>query len=80
MKTKHLVVYDYGQGGRWAFVLADSAQAIKQRYPELRVVTETPAWMNDDVRARLDETETYDLTAPPTGLLLDLLQQRARDR
>lgn len=80
MKTRHLVVYDYGQGGRWAFILADSAQAITQRYPELRVITERPTWMTDDLRARLDEMETYDLAAPPTGLLLEILQQRALGR
>jgi len=39
----HLVVYDYGQGGRWAFILADSEQAITQRYRELKVVAEAPA-------------------------------------
>jgi hypothetical protein len=78
MKQKHLVVYDYGQGGLWAFIYADSPQQIVDRYPELKVISETPAWMTDELRSRLEATETYDLDAPPSGLLADLLKERAR--
>ena len=31
MKNKHLVVYNYGQGGLWAFVYAISAEQIVER-------------------------------------------------
>jgi hypothetical protein len=76
MKHKHLVVYNYGQGGLWAFIRADSAEQIEERYPELKVVSEIPTWMTDDIRSRLEATETYDLDAPPSGLLADLLRER----
>jgi len=80
MKTKHLVIYDYGQGGLWAFVLAESSAEIERRYPELKVVREIPGWMTDELRARLEATETYDLEAPPSGLLADLIQERSESR
>ena len=78
MKQKHFVVYDYGQGGLWAFIYADSPQQIVELYPELKVVSEIPAWMTDELRSRLETTETYDLDSPPSGLLADLLRERAR--
>lgn len=78
MKQKHLVVYEYGQGGRWAFVYADSAEEIFERYPELKVVNEVPGWMTPDLRSRLEAAETYDLDAAPSGLLMDLLRERKR--
>ncbi len=80
MKTKHLVIYDYGQGGRWAFVLAESPAEIERRYPELKVVQEIPEWMTGELRARLETTETYDLKAPPSGLLADLIRERSETR
>lgn len=79
MKQKHLVVYDYGQGGLWAFIYADSPQQIEERYPELKVVAEVPPWMTGELRSRLEAKETYDLDAPPSGLLADLLKERARE-
>lgn len=80
MKKKHLVVYDYGQGGLWAFIVAESPDEIEHRYPELKVVQEIPGWMTDDLRARLEATETYDLEAPPSGLLADLIRERSEAR
>ena|SRR5579884_3569201 len=38
MKRRHLVVYDYGQGGIWGFILAELAEEIHRRYPKLIVV------------------------------------------
>jgi hypothetical protein len=80
MKQKHLVVYDYGQGGLWAFIRAGSPEEIVERYPELKVVPEIPVWMTDELRARLEATQTYDLDVPPSGLLANLLRERASER
>ena len=50
-KRTHLVRYDYGQGCLWAFVYAESPMQIVERYPELEVVPETPAWFSGDIRS-----------------------------
>jgi hypothetical protein len=51
-KTGHLVLYDYGTGGLWAYVYAHSRDEISRKYPKLTIVENRPAWMSD---------ETYDL-------------------
>jgi hypothetical protein len=48
-----LTVYDYGQGGVWQRITAESAEEIVQRYPELTVLSERPTWMT-----AADEAET----------------------
>ena len=42
MKRRFLVNYDYGMGGAWALVLAESTEDLVSRFPELTVVTEHP--------------------------------------
>ena len=74
MKRQFLAVYDYGQGGRWALVLAESDDEIKVRFPELEVVNERPGWMTDDYYRRL-EGRIYDIDQP-IGLLADILNNR----
>jgi hypothetical protein len=39
------VVYDYGQGGVWAFIWAQSADDIRQRFRDLEVVNTLPSWL-----------------------------------
>lgn len=76
MSERFLVVYDYGQGGVWAFVRAPSPDEIRRRFPELRVVSERPPWMSDELRLQIEETESYDLDEAPRGLLADLIARR----
>ena len=71
-RSRYLVVYDYGAGGVWAYVVARSADEIVSRFPELQIVHERPKWMSDHDERRLD---LLDLDAP-TGLLSDLLAGR----
>jgi hypothetical protein len=77
MKRRFLVVYDYGQGGVWAYILANSASAIVEAFPELQVIDEIPPWMDDHVRREL-ESETQDLDDPTAGLLADLVKRKQR--
>jgi hypothetical protein len=74
---KHLVVYNYGQGGLWAFIHANSAQEIEDLYPELKVVDQMPSWMTPEMASRLEEC---DLEDRPGGFLAGLLQERERQR
>jgi hypothetical protein len=78
MKRLLLVAYDYGQGAVWAYVLAESRDAIAQGFPELQVVDEPPSWMTDDHRRRL-EARMEDIDQPGSGLLGDILKNRAEE-
>lgn len=42
MKRQFLALYDYGLGGRWALVRAESVDEIRVRFPELKVTDERP--------------------------------------
>jgi hypothetical protein len=74
-EKSYLVVYDYGMGGVWAIVYADSADSITTRYPELTIVDSRPAWMTHEQFARLAQ---HDIDAEPAGLLQDLIAGRGR--
>jgi hypothetical protein len=77
LKKRYLVVYDYGKGGVWAYVEADSAREIQKKFPELTVVQEPPSWMTEEYRNRL-LARTYDIDESNFGLLADLIDQRGK--
>jgi hypothetical protein len=74
MSELYLVVYDYGMGGLWALVAAESADSIIAKFPELAVVSERPDWLDDKQYQRL---ERLDLDSPkPEGLLEVIVAER----
>jgi hypothetical protein len=78
MKQRYLVVYDYGQGGLWGYVLAESADDIERRYPDVRVIEEAPAWLDAELQAKLLAREE-DIDKPGVGLLGTLLAAQEGD-
>lgn len=56
MSHAYFVLYDYGQGGLWAIVEAESAEQISGRIPDVLVFDEPPKWLArealDAIRAR----------------------------
>lgn len=71
-KTPHFVVYDYGQGGVWAVIDARSGNEILQKYPDLIVVDDRPAWMDDKQFKRINDRHHYDIDEPPVAWLKTL--------
>jgi hypothetical protein len=49
-----------------AYIAAESAKKITDRYPELSVVETTPDWMTDEVRMTLEARMSFDID-DPTG-------------
>lgn len=47
MKRRFLTIYDYGMGGVWQYVHAESTEEITAKYPALEIVNELPAAMKD---------------------------------
>jgi hypothetical protein len=79
MKRDFLVVYDYGQGGIWAMVRAQSKRQIEQRFPELRVHLRRPGWMTADYEESIRRRSSLDIDQP-RGLLAQLLSNREKDK
>ncbi|MGQ0743498.1 MAG: hypothetical protein ACT4OS_04015 [Acidimicrobiales bacterium] len=77
MKQPILVLYDYGAGGVWAFVLAESPEEVEREFPELKVVSPRPSWMTDGEEGRIAAEATYDLQADRSfGFLAEIIDSR----
>jgi hypothetical protein len=66
-KQRYLIGYDYGQGGLWAYVLAESAQQVADRFPFVKMVPERFEWMTD---AFLADLQTFDVENPEGWLAI----------
>jgi hypothetical protein len=75
MKGRYLVVHDYGTGGVWLYVLANSRADIDAMFPELRIVDELPEWMPGDLRERL-ESSVEDIDEPGPKLTAIIEERR----
>lgn len=77
IRQPFLTCYDYGQGGVWAWVIAESAAKVQQAYAELTVLDRMPPWMTPEVLHRLESCDLN--TTPPTGWLAILEQHRSAE-
>jgi hypothetical protein len=76
VKRRFLVNYDYGMGGAWAFLMAESAAEIRKRFRELTVVHDRPSWMTADDVSLLEEKLTLDIDDSSAPILKELLDGR----
>lgn len=60
MRKRYLVCHDYGQGGSWAYVNADSPEEITREF-DVEVVSSPPPWLSVEAQSRL---KTYDVDSP----------------
>jgi hypothetical protein len=61
VKKKFVVLYDYGQGGVWAYLLAESADEINREFSALRVYEEPPTWMRAADLEGIERSMTIDI-------------------
>jgi len=76
MKRRFLVNYDYGMGGVWAYLMAESEEQIAERFPELMVVHRNPVWLTGVESRHLAKTLTLDIDDPSAPVLRELLARR----
>jgi hypothetical protein len=50
---KYLVCYDYGTGGVWLYIEAESPSQIEATYRDLKVFEAPPAWLTPDEDAQI---------------------------
>lgn len=67
-KRPYLAIDDYGTGGIWIYLWAESADQITARYPGLTVITEWREWMTPDrlieIIATIGPHMTFDIDQP----------------
>jgi hypothetical protein len=70
-RATFLAAHDYGMGGIWVLIDAQSAEQIERLYPPLKVVHERPEWLDDKQMESIRRLLHFDIDAP-TGWLLTL--------
>ena len=75
MKRPFLTCHDYGMGGVWRVLLAESEAEIAVKYPELQVVIEPPPWMSAEFLRGI-ESRTVDIDDTVDGFLASLREHR----
>lgn len=66
------VLYDYGQGGLWAVVRADSAAQIAALYPALQIFDSPPEHLGHDAIDKILRTGVQDVEHPSLEWMRDL--------
>jgi hypothetical protein len=73
MERKEFVsLYDYGQGGLWVIIRAESAAQIREKYPQLQVFEGRPPMLDDSTVAVIRSGGVQDIDDPPIGWLAEL--------
>lgn len=66
MRQAFLTLYDYGAGGVWAYVRAQSAEEIRAKFRDVTVYSDPPAWMTDAHRQSIEARGVYDIETVET--------------
>jgi hypothetical protein len=76
-KRRFLVVDDYGTGGIWFIVLAQSEDQIHQRLRGVKVWPPgtRPDWMSDDFFDEVASRRTFDIDNLPASAWMDRLRE-----
>ena len=64
MATRYLTAYSYGQGAVWTFVVAESADEIREKYPDLELFAEPPPWMKAETLGWFTTVDVNDADDP----------------
>jgi hypothetical protein len=80
VSQEFLAVYDYETGGAWAYILADTEEQIRILFPELRIVTSRPRWLDDEQDRLIRERMSIAVTDVNHPFLAALIRSRSGDR
>lgn len=72
------VLYDYGQGGLWAILVAESAEQVRERFPQLKIFEEAPAVLAPGVLDRIRQSGVFRLDDLAAGWLAEFAESNRR--
>jgi hypothetical protein len=72
-KNEYFALYDYGQGGLWVVLAADSAGQIRSKYPMLQVFEGEPPMLDSAAIATIRAHGVQYIDEAPTGWLANLV-------
>jgi hypothetical protein len=76
MKRPFLVGHDYGMGGIWMYIDANSADEITRAYPELKVFETPPDHLTPEDLRTIESELHFDVEAPPSDYLKSIVDAR----
>ena len=71
--NQYFVLYDYGQGGLWVILAAESAEQIRSKYPMLQVFEGEPPVLDAAAIAAIRAQGARHIDEAPTGWLANLV-------
>lgn len=80
MKRRFLAVDDYGMGGIWMVIAAESQQQIADKYPELTVFADPPDFLSDAEISSIERELRFDIDDEPRDYLARVVERRADER
>jgi len=60
-----LILYDYGQGGVWGIVTAESKNDVVNKMPYVKVKEQGPPWRNAAIVAQIPEKFRFSIDDVP---------------
>ena len=66
MRRAFLTLYDYGTGGVWAYIRADSADDIMAKFRDVTVYDNPPDWMTEAQRSSIEARGAYEVESIET--------------
>ena len=64
-RKEFAALYDYGQGGLWVIIRAESAAQIRRKYPQLKVFDGKPSMLDEETLALIRRNRVQDIDDPP---------------
>ena len=73
-KQTFLICYDYGTGGVWFLIDANSKEQVEKLHPQFEAFTDKPDWMSEEDKIEYYETAEkvgshWDIDDEPQGWL-----------
>ncbi len=68
-KREFLGVYDYGMGGIWYVILAESIKDVQRRFPFFKVFDSPPKFITKDDLSRIRIENFQDIDQPDSNYL-----------
>ena len=73
-KREFFVLHDYGQGGLWAILRAESAEQVRRKYPGVEVFEGRPSMLDDATVSSIRRAGVRDIDDPPDGWLAEVAE------
>ena len=68
-KREFFAVYDYGMGGIWYVILAQSIKDVQRRFPFFKVFDSPPEFITENEVSRIHSENFQDIDQPDSNYL-----------